>query len=281
MPRSLEHVDALNALYILPQDSPWRKNLKIALMTLASPKGFQTTGQYARRENRDKVASHLTLLEERLSGKLQWTDADAYGAGLLEEGTLPLYTAGSLHYTMDLWNPNNEANDAAYDSGTLILELIMHRDFVYPRPLLEHPDDPQEYAKLAEYGRVVNHIFSIFAELLEPKFAFADIEYTGASVPGNWWDYLWPLSVWSPELLDEARLKKLRATWLTKEEEATLHPLERVAIQPVWRTLTNRAFCLQTRQILGVPGGVPREADRLLAAHADLRSPVGAGVSLP
>ncbi|HZG68644.1 MAG TPA: hypothetical protein VEZ12_18005, partial [Herpetosiphonaceae bacterium] len=58
--------------------------------------------------------------------------ARRYSAMLLREDRLPLYTWGELHWTLDLFNPNNEGADPAYDPQLIVLDLLVHTRELYP-----------------------------------------------------------------------------------------------------------------------------------------------------
>jgi hypothetical protein len=256
MPIRPPGINAINPLFFVPAGSPWQGRLAAALAR---------TGAGA---DRKKIARHLALLERRQAGLLDWeaelgdegarpfSATRAYSAMLKAEDRLPLYRFEDLVFTADLFNPDDEGGDPAFDPNLVVVELLIHRDWLYPWPTGRLHDgtaidyaNPEHYARLAFYGAELGELVALWAEELAPLFACADVQNSArfihtatdpASVrnpapPGTrHWDYLWPLSYWSPALLDEnaGLAERLRGLSLTPAQQAALDRFEARGVAP-------------------------------------------------
>jgi hypothetical protein len=257
-------------------------------------------------ETTDKVKQHLALIERRLSGELNWRTAltterpaqhpKAYTAMLKEEGLLPLYLYGPLVLTVDLFNPNNEAHDPAYDPNFEVIELLVYRDIINPWSTGYFPDGAkidhssiEDYRRLATYGAALGELVGLWAEILQPIFAFSEgLQYharwlerarSSTSVknvapPGTtYWDYLWPLSYWSKALLDDKLAGRLKHLRLAELQLQAVDRFERVGIRPIYKELSTGGLLVQYRFILGAENRTSRaRVDTPLAKQAGLRT---------
>ncbi len=141
---------------------------------------------------------------------------------------------------------------------------------------------------MAECGQALGKLAARWAEVLEPHFAYADMQYQAGFVqratnPGSvthpappgtrCWDYLWSLSYWSPELLTPRLAERLRGLTITPEMRARFDPFWAASVRPTWRQLATGGLLVQYRFILGTEGRADRRAvDTPLAKQAGLRT---------
>ncbi len=221
--------------------------------------------------------------------------ARRYSAMLLHEDHLPLYTWGDLHWTLDLFNPNNEGADPAYDPQLIVLELLVHTRELYPRrsgtlhdgtPIV--PSSPESYGQIAHYGAQFGELAARCVEALDPVFACADmvclwafmqtrVNPAATSNPApagsRYWDFLWSLSYWSPALLTGKLAVRLKRLEVTEQMRAKIDPFELQGICPRWRALTTGGLFVQYRYIFGVElRGTRATIDTPLAKQAGLRT---------
>lgn len=298
--------NVINAVFLVHADLPWMDRLRSALLDLSlGPPGRD------RRENPDalKVAMHLDVIERRLSGELRWDVAlergpvrpggvgsagRAYADMVETGGQLPRYDWAPLDATADLFNPRNEAGEVAWPAELEAIELVTHATTLYPwsrGTLLDgtpvRPKDPSCYAKMASYGEVFGNLVARWCELLDPHFAFADLKSsapfltraTAGETPDtaksvHYWDYLWPISYWSPTLLTErpGLADSLEHLALKPDQLDRMDPFERTGIKPTARRLANGGLFVQYRMILGGEGRASRATvDGPLADQAGLK----------
>jgi hypothetical protein len=281
----------VNTVFLVRAAGPWRERLAEALQRSSAA------------SDHEKIPAHLALIERRLAGELDWERAlgggpaasRAYTAMLKQEGGLPLYHDPPLVFSADLFNPNDEGNDPAHYPDLIAIELLIHRDFL--NPWLSgrlHDGTPIDYGSPACYGRMVAYgerfgrLVETWAETLAPVFAFADIQNTGAFMrtrtsPASvrnpapagtpYWAYLWPLTYWSPELLNERLEARLTVLALSPDQLAAIDPFERTGIRPTWRRLATGGLLVQYRFIFGTEGRASRtRVDTPLARQAGLRT---------
>jgi hypothetical protein len=221
--------------------------------------------------------------------------ARLYSAMLLHEDHLPLYTWGDLHWTLDLFNPNNEGADPAYDPQLIVLELLVHTRELYPRrsgtlhdgtPIV--PSSPESYGQIARYGAQFGELAARFVEALDPVFACADMvglwafmqtrlnpaaTSNPAPAGSRYWDFLWSLSYWSPALLTDKLAVRLKRLEVTEQMRVKIDRFELQGICPTWRALTTGGLFVQYRYIFGVElRGTRATIDTPLAKQAGLRT---------
>ena len=253
----------------------------------------------AERPDTFKVAIHMDVLERRAAGELDWTreldrgrnDAARAYADMVEQGgQLPRYAWGPIFTTVDLFNPKNEAEQPLHDPAFEPIELVAHGTQLYPwasGTLLDGTPinlrDPSSYAKMTKYGEAFGEAIAMVCEHLQPHFAFADLKNTApfparAATTGPapyFWEWLWPVSYWSPELLAEhpGLTDKLTVLALKPEELAKVDAFERTGLRTVVRDLKTGGLFVQYRTILGGEGRTSRSTvDAPLAAQAGLKA---------
>jgi len=291
MPEKLGSINGNNVIFFVDLAAPWRERLRAALLAVTSP------GETA------QVDAHLNVLERRFAGELDWTrelppyphPARAYVEMLKDGGLLPIYRYGPLQFTVDLLNPQNEAEDPSFDPAHLAIELVMPRQEVYPLPQGRMPDgrvidpsSPSGYGLMAELGAALGELTGCWAEVLKPYFAFADMQYQSRFLntatnprsvshpapPGTrYWDYLWSLSYWSPELLTPRLSARLQQLTITPQMRARFDRFWSASIRPTWRQLATGGLLVQYRFVFGTEGRADRTAvDTPLAKQAGLRT---------
>ncbi|MBI2954523.1 MAG: hypothetical protein HYY30_09430 [Chloroflexi bacterium] len=288
MPAKLGTLNAVNVVFFLPSDAPWRERLRAALLASTDPTDLAA------------VERHLAVLDERWAGALDWTvelapkPARSYSEMLLAGGRLPLYRHGPIRFTVDLFNPGNEAKDPTYDPRFLTVELLVHRHEIYPWDKGVLPDgtkidysNPEQYGRQVVYGEALGDLTARWAEILEPTFACADMQYLGSrlrtatsptsvvnpSPAGiNYWDYLWSLSYWSPSLLDDKLASHLRRLSFTPQQVAKFDRFWGRGICPTWRQLSTGGLLVQYRFIFAEHRNSRSAVDTPLARQAGLRT---------
>lgn len=277
--------NVLDAVFLVRAGDPFMDRLRASLLALS--RGRPGRDQ---RESADalKVALHMDVLEQRLSGALKWDVAlergpvrpgstglapRAYAEMLETGGQLPLYEWGPLQVSADLFNPANEAGEVAWDPQLEAIELVTHATQLFPwsrGTLLDgspiNPKDPRTYGRMAQYGELFGELVASFCEALQPVFACADLKnlapFLGRAVAGltpeearavRFWDYSWPIAYWSPELLAErpGLAEKLKALALTERELEKVEPFERTGLKTTTRQLSTGGLFVQYRSILG------------------------------
>lgn len=201
MPLDIGSFNGINAVWFVPEGSPWRDRVPALLRDLGADEALA-----------ERVRAHLDL---RASGELDW-DAHLRGA-LLPNGRpappvrlyndrlrggetgrrtggeasgttgsttgsaaddLPLIPIGPLVVAFDVWG----AGDHGGEPGTLGLEVVVHRQVVHPwQPGRELWDgtvvdvrNPDHFAKLAFYGDAFAQVMARGCEVLRPVFALSD-----------------------------------------------------------------------------------------------------------
>lgn len=291
----------VDALFFARADGPWLEGTKEFLRELS--RGRPGRDQ---RENPDalRVVMHMDVLEERLAGTLRWdqalerggarpgdvgTAARRYGDMVEIGGQLPRYEWAPIYLTADLFNPRNEAGLPGWDPAFEVVELIASTNVLFPWQrgiLLDgsqiRPRDPSCYAKMAHYGIAFGDAMALGCEKLAPYFACADLKNAapfwaqasaGATEP-RFWDYLWPLSYWSPELLAErpGLAAKLESLNFTTAESMKVDAFEWTGIQVATRRLATGGIFVQYRNILGNELRTSRgTVDEPLARRAGLK----------
>ncbi len=282
-----------DAVVAVRADSPWRDGVARFLRSLT--------------DDDTRVARHLALLDERLAGRLPWLEvlADAtlpdgrpmppnrrYGEMLVDEERLLLYDVGPLRVSVDLHNPGNEAGTDVYDPSTVELAIVADVRYfssLAPGSVFDHALGFEEVARRraiagAQLGTLVASLF----EATHARFAYADISSTGriarsATNPSvvvhaapervRPLDYLWSITLWSPEVLDAKLVARLERLTITVAMLARLDRYERPTYRIERRRLADGALFLQYRFLFGSEGRGTRAAvDTPLAKQAGLRS---------
>ena len=282
-----------DAVVAVPASADWRAGVERFLHTLT--------------DDGRRVERHLALLDERLAGRLLWTEvfADAtlpdgrpmppgrrYAETLVAEERLPLYQSGPLRFSLDLHNPGNEAGVLEHDPAAIELALVADLgyfadgvpDSTFPVGLA-----PEERARRrAQNGAILGDLVARLCEATDATFACADVGETGWVVSSAQrptsvvrpapagvrpTDFLWSISAWSPDLLRGRfgdRLERLRI------DDAMLARIDRV-YRPYFRIerrhLATGGLFLQYRFLFGTEARGERPAiDTPLAKQAGLRS---------
>jgi hypothetical protein len=233
------------------------------------------------RENPDaiKVVMHVDVLEQRLARTLDW-EAELGRAGrgsavraytdMLEiGGSLPRYPWGPIYVTVDLLNPANEADVGGWSEEFEAVEVVASLTHLFPwarGTLLDgtpiRPNDPKSYANMAQYGTAFGEVVALFAEHLEPHFAFADTggairaiatDAARGPVPERFAAHLWPITVWSKELLDAkpGLEEALRTFAIPPDALAKVDALERTGLGVIRHDVPGGRLFVQYRTILG------------------------------
>ncbi len=294
MPLELGAVHAVNAVLFVPENTPWRDRV----------------GEILHEGGLDEaaVATWSDLLERRARGEHDWREAlggrtfpdgrasppvraynDALRGGPPADlpGLVPLLDAPPLKVALDVWGPGERGGEP----GTLGLELLVHRDVVWPwragATLVDGTvvdvNDSEHHARLALYGDAFGDVMARACERLRPVFAVCDgmqpvSDFLGRAQPGRVQhpapagarlaDYAWALTFWSEERLDD-RLRD------------RLVRLELPSPRPTWpdgvaislRDVADGGIFLQARHILGAEGRTSRaQLETPLAQQLGLRS---------
>lgn len=295
MPLEFPAVNAINAVWFVPEDAPWQARLRDLWRELGVA---------------DAPADRwIATLERRAAGTLRWSEELA--GGVLPNGRpcppvrryqdllaadpgeppaaeLPLLRAPPLRVGFDVWGPGERAGEP----GTLGLEMLVHRDVIRPwragavlaDGTVVEVGRPDHYARLAIYGDAFAALMARGCVLLRPAFALADGlqpvgDFLATARPGrvrhpapagaSLSDYAWALTYWAPGRLEDALRQRL----------ARLRLPERTA--PLWpdgaelevRTLATGGTFLRARRILGGEGRGDRAAvETPLAEALGLRS---------
>ena len=299
--------NVLDAVFLVRAGGDWMERLRASLTELSLGRPGRD-----RRElpDRLKVAVHMDELEQRMAGALRWdvvlergaarpggvgTAGRLYADMVEMGGRLPRYEWNPLYVTADLFNPGNEAGEVGRDPELEAVELLAHSNQLFPWQrgfLLDgspiNPRDPSCYAKMAAYGAAFGELVARWCETLEPVFACADLKNAATfwtrAVAGmspaearavRFWDYLWPISYWSPALLAEkpGLAEKLAVLQLGEAELAKVEPFERTGVKVTARRLATGGLFVQYRNILGGEGRTSRgTVDAPLAARAGLKA---------
>lgn len=281
-----------DAVVSVPRDADWRAGVERFLSTLT--------------DDVERVASHLAVLEERFAGGLRWKEvfADAtlpdgrpmppsrrYAEQLVTEDRLPLYEEDSLRFSLDLHNPGNEAGVASYDDSTVDIAIVADIGYFAPAPgsIYTPTMGFEEQARLraaqgATLGRLVARLF----EATGATFAYADIGATGWVVPTakrpdsvvhpapdgvGPTDFLWSISVWSPDSLHDSLAERLQALTITDDMLAGIDRFFRSHYRIERNRLPGGALFLQYRWLFGSElRGERARIDTPLARQARLRS---------
>lgn len=267
----------IDALFFARADGPWLENTRDFLRELS--RGRPGRDQ---RENPDslRVVMHMDVLEQRLAGDLRWDEALDRGAasrryGDMVEigGQLPRYEWAPIYLTADLFNPRNESACLGWDPTYEVFELLASTNVLFPWQrgiLLDgspiRPRDPGCYAKMSAYGTAFGDAMALGCEKLAPHFACADLKSAStfwaravATLPESearqvrFWDYLWPLSYWSPALLAErpGLAERLESLHLSPQERLKIDAFEQQGIEISTRRLKTGGLFVQYRTILG------------------------------
>jgi hypothetical protein len=282
-----------DAVVSVPRSANWQAGVEQFLSTLS--------------DDPRRIERHLLLLEDRLAGRLPWTHLLAgamlpngrpmppsrrYAELLVAEDQLPLYDVGSLRVSLDLHNPGNEAAVPEYDPNQLELALVA--DVGYFSALAPGSVFPPELGfeqvaqRRADQGALLGALVARLVEATSATFAYADIGPTGwvvstaqrpqsvvhpAPTGVRPRDFLWSISVWSPELLAGRLEERLEQLTLTEKMLAHLDPLHRSHYRIERRRLSTGALFLQYRFLFGSESRGERAAiDTPLAQQAGLRS---------
>ncbi|MFO8150467.1 MAG: hypothetical protein R6T93_09230 [Trueperaceae bacterium] len=185
MPLEFPAVNAINAVWFVPEDVPWQARLRALWREL----GVE-----------DAVAdAWLATLERRAAGTLAWTQElaggllansrpcppvrryqDLLAAAPMEQPSmpLPLLQASPLLVGFDVWG----AGEPAGEPGTLGLAMLVHRDVVRPwragavlaDGTVVEVGRPDHYTRLTIYGDAFADLMARGCEVLKPVFALAD-----------------------------------------------------------------------------------------------------------
>lgn len=282
-----------DAVVVVPASANWRAGAEQFLLTLT--------------DDWSRIKRHLTLLENRLRGHLPWGEflggatlpngrpmpaSRRYAEMLVSEDQLPLYEVGSLRFSLDLHNPGNEAGVPGYDPNQLELALVadvgQFSDLVAGSVFPPELGFEQWARRRAERGAVLGELVARLFEATQATFAYADIGATGWIVPASKrpesvvhpapegvrpYDFLWSISVWSPELLGDRRGDRLERLTLTGAMLGRITAVHRPYYRIERRRLATGALFLQYRFLFGSEARGERAAiDTPLAQQAGLRS---------
>lgn len=273
MPLEFPAVNAINAVWFVPEGAPWRARLR----DLWREHGVT-----------DAVADGwIATLGRRATGSLNWTQELA--GGVLPNGrpcppvrryqellaadrsgpsatTLPLLRMPPLMVGFDVWGPGERSGEP----GTLGLEMLVHRDVIRPwragavlaDGTVVEVGRPDHYARLAAYGDAFADLMARGCEMLEPVFALADgLQPLGdflakarpesvrhaAPVGARLADYAWALAYWAPERVDDALRQRLAGLRLPDRPVGAWPDGADLAV----RTLSTGGVFLRARRILG------------------------------
>jgi len=277
-----------DAVVVVAADSDWRSGVEAFLREVGA--------------DEDRAAYHLSVLEQRLAGRISWKSqfADrtlpsgrpmpasrAYAKMLIDEGLLPLYDAGGWHFSLDLHNPGNEAGVAWYDES--VVELAIVADVgVFMGPAYDGGGAYAAMADRAVHGARLGELVAILAERVEAVFAYADVGSTGGLVtsasrpnsvvhPGPDTllppDFLWSITVWGPGLLSGDLATRLDRLRLDPARMARIDAAVRPHVRLEQRALGYGGRQLQYRFIFGSElRGERALIDTQLAEQLHLRS---------
>jgi hypothetical protein len=255
-----------DAVVVVAADSDWRSGVEAFLREVGA--------------DEDRAAYHLSVLEQRLAGRISWKSqfADrtlpsgrpmpasrAYAKMLVEEGMLPLYDAGGWHFSLDLHNPGNEAGVAWYDES--VVELAIVADVgVFMGPAYDGGGAHAAMADRAVHGARLGELVALLAERVEAAFAYADVGSTGGLVtsasrpssvvhPGPDTllppDFLWSITAWGPGLLDDDLVSRLEGVRLEPAHLSRIDPHVRPHVRLEQRKLAYGGRMLQYRFLFG------------------------------
>ena len=277
-----------DAVVVVAADSDWRSGVEGFLRDLGA--------------DEERAAYHLSVLDQRVAGRISWKSqfADrtlpsgrpmpasrAYAQMLVAEATLPLYDAGGWLFSLDLHNPGNEAGVAWFDES--VVELAIVADVgVFMGPAYDGGGADAAMAARAAHGARLGQLVAALAERLEAAFAYADVGSTGvlvtsASRPSSVvhpapdmlrpQDFLWSITVWGPELLEDGFVRRLDRLRLAPAQLARLDPHVRPHVRLEQRALEYGGRQLQYRFIFGSEQRDERaHIDTPLAEQLHLRS---------
>jgi hypothetical protein len=290
MPLDLANVDAVNAVWFVPADSPWRDGLRTLMVEMGGDGAA--------------IEAWLDLLQRRAAGEHRW-DAELDGGVLPDGRPMPAarrYNDGlsgattgdllvlrpaPLALVVDVWGPG----EVGGEPGTLGLELLVRRSVVHPwfggaklpDGTIVNLQDPAHYARLARYGEAFAAWMARGCELLTPVFALSDgmqpvRDFLGRARPGRVRhpapahariaDYAWALAYWAPERVDDDLARRLRALALPAKR-----PMWPDGLELSVRTLATDGTFLRSRTILGSETRASRANwETPLAAQLRLRS---------
>jgi hypothetical protein len=258
-------------------------------------------------DDSSRIARHIDLLERRAAGDLPWATVLAgatlpngrpmppsrrYAEMLVAEDRLPLYEIDTLRFSLDLHNPGNEAGIPHYDADRLELALVADIGYFSATTPgttfdLSVPAD-ELIRRRAANGTLLGDLVARLVEATGAGFAYADISATGwrvsaASSPERVvhaaptdvrpWDFLWSITAWGPERLDEALAARIERLEITEKMRSAMDASERPHYRLVRRRLACGALFLQYRFLFGTELRSTRAAcDTPLARQAGLRS---------
>jgi len=277
-----------DAVVVVAADSDWRSGVETFLRDIGA--------------DEERAAYHLSVLDQRAAGRISWKSqfADrtlpsgrpmpagrAYAQMLVDESTLPLYDAGGWLFSIDLHNPGNEAAVPWYDEA--VVELAIVADVgVFMGPAYDGGGADAAMAERAVHGARLGALVAALAERVEAAFAYADVGSTGGLVtsasrpssvahPGpdtlRPQDFLWSITVWGPEWLEDGFVTRLDGLRLDPAQLAKVDPHVRDHVRLGQRTLGYGGRQLQYRFIFGSELRNERvHIDTPLARHLHLRS---------
>ncbi len=273
-----------DAVVAVPSDSDWRGAVAAFLADLGA--------------DEIRIERHLTVLEERANGLLQWSDvlgdallpsgrpmppARRYAEMLVQEDRLPLYDYGALRFSLDLHNPNNEAGQRGYDSSLVEIALVADAGYftaTVPNSRIDRelPIEAQNEQR-AVNGALLGELVARLVEATDANFAYADIGPTGWFVDASGsdeqarpWNFLWSINAWGKDRLSGDLAARLEGLVVTEKMLAAIDPYERPHVRIEQRELRTGALFLQYRFLFGSELRSSRTAlDTPLAAQAGLR----------
>ena len=254
-----------------------------------------------------RVVQHIDLLERRAAGELPWATvltgstlpngrpmppSRRYAEMLVVEDRLPLYEIDTLRFSVDLHNPRNEAGIPQYDADRVELALVADIGYfsaTTPGTTFDLSAPAEELIRRrAANGEALGDLVARLVEATGAGFAYADISATGwvvsaASSPERVvhaaptdvrpWDFLWSITAWGPERLDETLAARIDRLELTDEMRSAMDASERPHYRLVRRRLASGALFLQYRFLFGTELRSTRAAcDTPLARQVGLRS---------
>jgi hypothetical protein len=282
-----------DAVVSVPASANWQAGIEQFLLTLTGDRG--------------RIERHMTVLEQRLRGSLPWAEVLAgatlpsgqpmpasrrYAEMLVREDRLPLYDVGSLRLSLDLHNPGNEAGVPEYDADAIELALVADVGYfsaLAPGSVFPHELGFEEQARRrAAHGALFGELVARLFEATHATFAYADIGPTGWVVSTSQRpaavvhpapqgmrprDFLWSVTIWSPDVLDTRLEQRLERLTLSDSMLARVDRIHRPYYRTERRRLAGNALFLQYRLLFGSESRSERAAiDTPLAKQAGLRS---------
>lgn len=278
-----------DAVVMVPRDVDWRAGVSGFLEGLGA--------------DAIRIERHLSLLEERVSGRRPWTaeltgrtlpngrpmpPGRAYAEMLVTESVLPLYDGGGFLVSLDLHNPANEAAAAWFDHSILEFAIVADVGPFTGEDVDAGIDVEQRLAIRAARGARLGQLVALLMEHLRAFFAYADVGSSGHRVasaadpavvlhaskgPLHPTDFLWSITAWGPELVDAEFEARLAALSLDEGQLARIDTFIRPHIRLERQRLSSGGKLLQYRFIFGSESrGERAHLDTPLAERLGLRS---------